>query len=89
MKKIKDEVSLVGKIERISMMELRHHPGEVLDSVELGKIFVITKNGKPIAKLKRLSQVSKSKDLHELLREINKEYIVEIARDGSAKAIPI
>lgn len=89
MKKIKDEISLAGRIEKISMMELRKTPGEVLDSVKLGKVFIITKNGKCIAELQKLPETSKSKDLQKLLEEINKEYIVEIARDGSAKAIPI
>ena len=49
MKMIKDEVSLSGKVEHITMMDLRRQPGEVFSSVELGKVFVVTKGGTPIA----------------------------------------
>jgi antitoxin (DNA-binding transcriptional repressor) of toxin-antitoxin stability system len=54
MKHIKDEVTLSGKLESITMMDLRLQPGAVIDSVELGKTFVITKMGKPVAVLSRL-----------------------------------
>jgi hypothetical protein len=54
MKNIKDEISLAGKLETISMMELRQQPGEVLKSVELGKTFVVERNGKAIAVLSQL-----------------------------------
>jgi hypothetical protein len=54
MKRLKDEVSLNGKLETISMMDLRSRPGEVLESVSLGKTYIIAKNGKPIAVLSRL-----------------------------------
>ena len=53
MKKIKDEVSLASKFEVITAMELRQNPGEVLDSVALGKTFLITKQGKPVAVLSK------------------------------------
>ncbi len=49
MKMLKDEISLKGKVEQITLMELRQHPGEVFSSVALGKTFVITKSGKPVA----------------------------------------
>lgn len=49
MKAIKDQVNLNGKIETISSQELRAQPGEVLESVALGKVFVVTKRDKPIA----------------------------------------
>ena len=49
MKLLKDEVSLSGKVEQITLMDLRKQPGEVFASVALGKIFVVTKSGKPIA----------------------------------------
>lgn len=51
MKTIKQEVSLAGRTETITAMDFRKHPGEVLASVVLGKAFVITKQGKPIAYL--------------------------------------
>jgi len=49
MRKIKQEVSLQGILETITASELRKQPGEVLDSVALGKAYVVTKQGKPIA----------------------------------------
>ena len=48
------KVSLVGQLEEISMMEFRGNPGSILTETELGKMFVIKKNGKPIAVLSRL-----------------------------------
>ena len=54
MNKIKDEISLVSKVEQITMMDLRRSPGDIIDAVELGKAFVITKAGKQIAVLSRL-----------------------------------
>ncbi len=48
MKTVKDEVSLSGKVEQITLMDLRKQPGEVFASVALGKTFVVTKMGKPI-----------------------------------------
>lgn len=53
MKKIKDEVSMAGSIENISISELRKSPGEVLKSVELGKTYVICRSGKPVAVLSK------------------------------------
>lgn len=47
-KTLKDEVSLSGKVEQITLMDLRKQPREVFASVALGKIFVVTKMGKPI-----------------------------------------
>ena len=49
MKTIKDQLTLNGKIETITAGELRQQPGEVLESVALGKTFVVTKRGSPIA----------------------------------------
>lgn len=49
MKGVADEVSLAGKLDTITVMELRRQPGEVLACVSLGKTFVVTKSGKPIA----------------------------------------
>lgn len=56
MKKIADHVmqEMSKQFEYITMMDLRKQPGEVLDSVELGKAFVITKAGRPIAVLSKL-----------------------------------
>jgi len=52
--KLKEEVSLHGKFETITAMEFRRQPGEVLNSAQLGKVFLITKQGKPVAVLSGL-----------------------------------
>jgi antitoxin (DNA-binding transcriptional repressor) of toxin-antitoxin stability system len=54
LKRIADEVSLDRKLETITAMDFRKSPGEVLASVALGKTYVITKAGKPVAVLSRL-----------------------------------
>lgn len=56
MKKIVDHVlqQMSQQFEVITAMDLRRQPGEVLDSVALGKTFVITKAGRPIAVLSKL-----------------------------------
>ena len=48
------KVSLVGQLEEITMMELRGNPGQILTETELGKKFVITRNGQPTAVLSSL-----------------------------------
>lgn len=53
MKRLSDQVTLLGKFESISVSELRKMPGEVLACVALGKTFLIVKNGKPIAVLSK------------------------------------
>lgn len=42
---------LVGQREKITMMDLRKSPGDVFTQVQMGKIFIITSNGKPIAQI--------------------------------------
>ena len=58
MEKLKDEISLVNKIESISMMELRSAPGEILMAVDFGKTFIITKGKKSIAVLSKLPGIN-------------------------------
>jgi hypothetical protein len=53
MKKITDQISLAGKDEQITIMDWRKQPGEVLSQVALGKTFLITKNGQPVAILSK------------------------------------
>ena len=55
MKKISDHVcqEMSKQFETITAMDLRRQPGEVLDSVALGKVFVITKSGRPVAVLSK------------------------------------
>lgn len=42
---------LAGQTETISMMDLRSRPGDVIDQVQMGKTFTITKGGKAVAVL--------------------------------------
>lgn len=51
MKKLKDYISLIGEEETISMTQLRASPGEVLDQVQLGKVFKVKRNGEVVAVL--------------------------------------
>lgn len=54
MKTLEQEVSLFGKCESISLSEFRSRPGETITSVQLGKVYILTKNGKPIAVLSKV-----------------------------------
>ena len=52
MKTLKQEVgSLEGREETITMSELRALPGDVMDQVALGKVFVITRAGRVLGRL--------------------------------------
>ena len=55
MKKIADYClqEMSKQFEVITAMDLRKQPGEVLDSVMLGKTFLITKAGRPVAVLSK------------------------------------
>lgn len=53
-KKLRELTPLRGKLETITAMDFRRQPGEILDSVALGKTFVVTKQGKPCALLTQL-----------------------------------
>ena len=44
---------LVGEFEKITMMELRRYSGEVFLQIRLGKVYLLTHAGKPIAVLSR------------------------------------
>lgn len=52
MKTLKQKIKLTGE-ETITVSELREQPGEVLDQVELGMIFQITRNGIIVATLSK------------------------------------
>jgi prevent-host-death family protein len=51
MKTIKQQVSLEGQTQTITISEFRKQPGDILAQVELGMRFVITRGGKEIADL--------------------------------------
>lgn len=53
-KKLRELTPLRGKLDTITAMDFRKQPGEILDSVALGKTFIITKQGKPCALLTQL-----------------------------------
>ena len=40
---------LTGQTEKITMMQLRKGPGDIIDQVQMGKTFIITKAGKVVA----------------------------------------
>lgn len=44
---------LDGGVKSISMMELRNNIGSVIQQVQLGRVFVLTKAGKQVAVLAR------------------------------------
>jgi hypothetical protein len=54
MKRLSQEISLKGKCEEISLTEFRASPGAVLSMVELGKTFILTRNGQQIAVLSQV-----------------------------------
>lgn len=47
--RLTDMKLLKGKFEEISMTDLRSRPGDVIDQVQSGKTFTITKAGKVVA----------------------------------------
>lgn len=42
---------LAGTTEEITMTELRQRPGDIIDQVQMGRTFTITKAGKVVAVL--------------------------------------
>ena len=44
---------LIGKFEKITMMELRRHIGAIFLQAGLGKVYLLTHKGKPVAVLSR------------------------------------
>lgn len=52
MKTLESMKLLKGKSETISMSELRERPGEIINQIQQGKEFTITKAGKIVAVMK-------------------------------------
>lgn len=48
-KTIEDKALLKGQTERITMVQLREGPGDVITQIQMGKRFVLTRAGKPVA----------------------------------------
>lgn len=44
---------LIGQTEEIALQDFRQRIGDVIYQVQMGKVFTITKNGKPVATLAR------------------------------------
>lgn len=72
MRRLTEYVNLEGQIETITMMDLRSRPGEVFDSVALGKVYIFTKAGKPLAVLSRLP---------------GQQLAIKVKRDGSKEFV--
>lgn len=53
MQNLKDMDLLVGQVETITATDFRMDPGDVFMQVAMGKKFIITKNGTPIAEIHR------------------------------------
>lgn len=53
MRRLTEMKLLEGQTEEISMTDLRQRPGDVIDQVQMGKTFTITKGGKTVAVLSR------------------------------------
>ena len=51
--KLSDMDLLKGESEKITVMELRQGAGDILDQVELGKTYTITRRGKPVGILSK------------------------------------
>ena len=51
MKRLRDLKAFKGEIEAITAMEFRKAPGEAFAQVQMGKTFIVTHRGKPIAVL--------------------------------------
>ena len=49
MKKLTETLSLRGHFGTLTMSELRARPGDLILQVELGKVFLIMRAGKPVA----------------------------------------
>ena len=52
MKRLRDMRLLDGQEEVITVTDFRFAPGDVLDQVEQGKVFTVTRQGKPIATIR-------------------------------------
>lgn len=54
MKKLTEMIDLTGQTETITAVEMRKLPGEILEQASLGKTYIVTKNGNPIAQITKV-----------------------------------
>ena len=74
---------------KITMMEFRKAPGEVMDRMRyFGEVFTITKQGKPVAYLMPIQTRRRKPTIEELNRILSDETneSIEIMPDGSVVA---
>lgn len=56
MKTLPETMLLANQVEEISMSELRKSPGDIIMQVQMGKTFVITLRGRPVATLIKIEE---------------------------------
>ena len=56
MKMLNEMIDLTGQTETITAVEMRKLPGEILEQASLGKTYIVTKNGKPIAQITKVEK---------------------------------
>lgn len=61
-KTIEDKKTLLkGQTECITMVQLREGPGDVITQIQMGKRFILTRSGKPVAVMHKPSRWEISK----------------------------
>lgn len=53
-KRLTDTQLLRGQLEYLALQDMRAAPGDIINQVQMGKVYVITKQGKPVAVLQAL-----------------------------------
>ena len=53
MQRLNQQINFEGQIEKITMMDLRSRPGEVMTAVSYGKTYLIQRNGQTLAVLSK------------------------------------
>lgn len=52
-KRLHETDALHGHVEELSLMDFRMAPGDAITQVQMGKVYVLTKAGKPVAVLSK------------------------------------
>lgn len=53
-KRLHESEPLRGQIDHLTLMDFRTAPGDAIAQVQMGKVYVLTKAGKPVAVLSKL-----------------------------------